>query len=220
MRKDSTWQQIYSQFSDTNLNECEALIGLTRPDEEFRMAIVDAAFMALCLQVKPPKRRSAIRKDREFLAAQAAAAATALQRLSDIFPQVVPRPPSHVLREPLATLMAPETINVLRELAEAAKPDADLTLTDTGGQPRVTAFSIFIRMLADAFGRATGKAATLTWDPLEDRYEGRFWKLVHQVLPIAEDLAGNFAPRTESARGKKIQRVLKRMDKTPTSRPR
>jgi hypothetical protein len=86
---------------------------------------------------------------------------------------------------------------------------------DAGGPPKMVAFGIFVRLLADAFGRATGHRAGMTWHEHRERYEGRFWELIEVLLPVAKLVIGEgFAPKTPSARGKAIQRWLDRMDTT------
>jgi hypothetical protein len=214
------WPRVRDEFSEAELSECEGLVGLKHPNAEFRAAITDAVFLALCLHTSPPKRASTVRKEMTLLAKRAVEAATALQQLSAAFDQAVPllrsrdAPP-----EPAATLMASATLDHLRSLAEAARQSAQGTKADVGGRTRMVAFDIFIRTLADAFGRATRQPAGLTWNPDDTSYEGRFWDLVDRVLPRAEMIAGKFAPESHIALGRQIQRILTRMDITSATRP-
>jgi hypothetical protein len=142
---------------------------------------------------------------------RAAAAATALQQLSEALDQTV----FHDLL-PESSLTAP---SALHGLAAFARQAAGI-LKDKGGRSRMAAFDLFIRLLADTFGRAAGCPAGLTWSEHRSCYQGRFWELIEHVLPRAKMIAGDgFAPAGDIARGRQVQRVLTRMDKTPPPAP-
>jgi hypothetical protein len=217
VRYGETWQRICAEFSDAVLSECEASIGLRQPNKEFRAAIVDAVFLALCLHAAPPKRAATLRAERKSLKRRATAAATALQNLSVALDQsILPRPLADS-PEPLATLIAPPTLDCLRALATAAGQDADRLKGRSG--PTGVAFRIVIRMVADAFGDATGRRAGLTWSAHRERYEGQFWGLLVRLLPRAETIAGKFAPEHDVTRGRRVQKILTAMDRTSATTP-
>jgi hypothetical protein len=218
LRAGMTWGRVRAEFLEPQLAECEALVGLKQPHPDFRAAIVDASFLALCLHSAPPKRPAVVRKEMAGLAKRATEAASALRRLNE-----EPAAPWHRFTaepppEPLATLLAPATLDRLRDLAEVAQWCADHVLMDVGGPGRKVAFDIFIRVLADAYLQATGRPAGLTWSEYRNRYEGKFWALIDQLLPTVSALVGDsFAPLTELARGRQIQRILTLMDTSPTT---
>jgi hypothetical protein len=208
------WALVLNAFSETELRGCECAIGLIKPNPQFRVGIANGVFVALCFRAAPPKRASTVRSEFKTVAKQAAAAATSLQRLSAALDQTMLH---DQLPEPLASLMAPPALHLLRGLAEIARQAAD-TLKGTPGRPLAMAFDVFIRQLADTFTRATGKPAGLTWSSYRNRYEGRFWNLIECVLPRTKTIVGDgFAPQDSIARGRQVQRILTAMDKTPAA---
>jgi hypothetical protein len=220
----STWGRIYLEFAEDRWRDWENLIGLTQPNREFRDGIATAIFLAMCLHQAPPKRASIVRRELRAIARHAANAATALQWLGKAFAQALPLPLSgEEPREPLATLLAPATLDCLREWAQIAGHAANRVPVDTGGPAKkLVAFYIFIRVLADAFGRATGNRATVSWNEYRDPacYEGRFFKLVELLLRMVTPIVGDgFAPSSALARGKAIQRNLALMDITSATPP-
>ncbi|HZV04172.1 MAG TPA: hypothetical protein VE999_03690 [Gemmataceae bacterium] len=118
-------------------------------------------------------------------------------------------------------------------LAEAARHYAEAeALKDKGGAPkRFIAFDALIKGeegsangLADAYARATGSAAKVTWSEHREQYEGRFLALVEAVLPVARDIAEKAArheipfPKTARARGKYVYEATRRGAGRPTKR--
>jgi hypothetical protein len=113
----------------------------------------------------------------------------------------------------------PRMITHLRNIA--ASLDHLLTrgaFKDMGGRPRMRAFGALIRGLARVFEDATGRRATITRDHFRSGgYSGRFWNFVEIIRPIATTIietsgAGSLGqPKTEVARGKFIEEVLKKV---------
>jgi hypothetical protein len=219
------WASILCVFSESELQGCERAIGLDRPNPEFRAGIVDAVAFCIWLHAIRPRRYSEIREEFILVAKRAEAAALALQQLS----AALDPSSRNLLLEPLAdvfaTLIAPSAPDHLRELAATAKRFAEsLRGRDQGGAARMHAFAVLIRLLADAFTRATGDGGEITYSPYRERYEGRFWNLVEAVLSKVETIAEQGGrrlarPATKGARGKYIERVLRGVDKTPTVAP-
>jgi hypothetical protein len=207
---------LLDAISESELRKCEELIGLRKPIPEFRQGIADAIFLSGCLHRAAPKRASTVRSEFKAIERQATAAAKSLEQLSTALAQTIL---CGLLPDSLSSLMAPLAIDSLYALATATGQAAD-RLNDRGGRARMTAFDTFIRLLADAFARATGHPAGLTWSEHRNRYEGLFWDLIDRLLPKAEIIAGGgFAPVGDIARGRQAQRILTAMDKTPSKIP-
>jgi hypothetical protein len=72
-----------------------------------------------------------------------------------------------------------------------------------------------LKLIADAYSRATGRRAAITYDPLRECYSGQFWEFINHLLPRVAIIAGDgFAPQNPLALGKAVHRALKQMDKT------
>jgi hypothetical protein len=201
-----------SAFADATYAECERMVGLNRASPEFRRGIADAVFFSSCLHKAPPKRASDLRKQLTRIEKHARNAAAELQQLSKALALIslTERPPKTI-----AALIRPTANAELLDFAETMRTLAE-TLEDRGGRGRMAGFALFVPLLADAFGRATGRRATLTWNEHNNCYEGQFWELIDHVLPRAEIVAGDrFAPKGPIARGRHAQRILTAMDKTP-----
>jgi hypothetical protein len=96
---------------------------------------------------------------------------------------------------------------------------------DQEGRSKMRAFEQLIRHLAGVFEHAKGRRPTITRDRHKpEGYGGRFWHFVEVVRPIATAIietsgTGPLAqPATESARGKFIEDVLRKMrtEKSPS----
>jgi hypothetical protein len=87
-------------------------------------------------------------------------------------------------------------------------------------KPQYLAFNALAQSLAQAFQRAAGHPAGITWHPIEGRYEGQFFEFVKALLPGVQRLAKTatgqplLAPSTRMALGKFLQRLIERMDTT------
>jgi hypothetical protein len=207
---------VLAVFKETELRDCEQRVGLHKPTPEFREAIAEAVLFACLLHRAKPKRASIVRGELKLVERKAAAAAMSLQQLSEALDQTMIR---DLFPETIASLTAASTLNSLRGL-EVISRDAASRFNDETGRSPLVAFGSFIRLLADAFGRAAGRPAGLTWNEHHGRWEGRFWGLVGYVLPRAKMLAGDrFAPASDIALGRYIQHILTTMDKTTAPVP-
>jgi hypothetical protein len=94
----------------------------------------------------------------------------------------------------------------LEESAEVIK--------DAGGPTPYLAFRALAKGLAAVFRSATGHSVGITWNNYDNLYEGRFFRLVEDLLPAARKMAqlktGQplLEPKTSNARGKYIQRLF------------
>jgi hypothetical protein len=96
------------------------------------------------------------------------------------------------------------------------------TFAGKGGRLKhYPAFDALVAGLAQAFQRAAGRPAGVTWHEYRGRYEGQFLELVKALLPEVQHLARAATgqplstPRTPMALGKSLQRLTERMDKSP-----
>jgi hypothetical protein len=206
-----------ASFSHSELQAIEREIGLQRPDPEFRTAIADAIVFCACVHAVPSKRYADIRKELTGIQKRAAAAASAVAALRDALHTAAM---GEALKKHAPSLNDAE----FKELgARAGRAAAALVGKDKGGRPQMRAFDGLVRLLADAFSRATGDRATITWHEHHRQYEGRFWTLVEAVLPKAAAFAALSGrplaqPNSPTARGKFIQRhTFGSMDKTDPS---
>lgn len=99
-----------------------------------------------------------------------------------------------------------ETLNTLARVAHAAA-----ALPAPSGRPPDHAFRWFVEQLGILYTGVTGKAATITYNPIEERYEGSFFSLVRACLTAVPSGRSD----TNAALGKALQRALKPMDQTP-----
>jgi hypothetical protein len=168
------------------------------------------------------KRPSDLRREFIKLAKQATMAAEELGKVQIILARLPPMYHDPAFRMPPLS----STEYDLFGLAEAARHHAKKAV-DFGGRERMWAFTALAEGLAQAFQRAAGRAAKVTWSEHHDCYEGRFIKFVETaVLPVVLEIAKTATgqplpiPRTAKARGKFLQRLtapggVKFMDITP-----
>jgi hypothetical protein len=179
--------------------------------------------ICIFLHAPPPRRISEIRAELILVGKYAAATADALRQLSTAISKSVLQDALFEALPGVAELIAPSALDHLRALAGIAEHFGERWRgKDRGGPTKMYAFDSLVRLLADAFARATGHRASLTYDAHQDKYTGKFWDLVETVLPkvgaIAEQGGRSLAqPSNRGARGTFIQRVLVSMDKTPSA---
>jgi hypothetical protein len=85
------WALVLSALPETELAKCEQLIGLNRPDPEFREGVATAIFFSLVLHSIPLKRSSIVRREYKLIEKEAATAAKSLRQLSAALDQTVLR---------------------------------------------------------------------------------------------------------------------------------
>ncbi len=205
-----------SAVPETKLQGWETLVGLDRPNAEFRERIADAIFWAVCFHHLRPKRARVVRNDLRSIERRANAAVAGLTELSgELQRSTFARWPEFL--EPRLARLA-SAIDVLQTLAADAGRRADKVGPDKGGPTKSWAFDDLITLVADAFEFATGQPATVTWSQHRERYEGKFCDLTEQVLPCVEKSVGSrIAPKSARTRGREIQKILTAIGKTRTS---
>jgi hypothetical protein len=149
------------RLSDKLLEKCERTIRLSHQNPDFRRHVADAVLIAFFVHKTPLVRG---RKQLALIEKHARAAATELDRLANAIAEVG-------LSSEFFRLNIAVVIPGLIELAELVQ-EVLAKHKDRGGRRRMDGFSLFIRFLADAYGRATGRRAGITWNL--NRYEGRF----------------------------------------------
>jgi hypothetical protein len=161
---------------------------------------------------------SRVRKDLMRLAREAEATEKHAEGLRTSLTEL-PHPYSELLNANLestaktAVSLIAEQVPWFHELSSVADTASALAraIQDKGGAPKMLAFRILVLGLKPAFEHATGHSAGVTWNPVESRYEGDFINLVEAVVPLALSLeTANRSmriPRTESARGRYIDRM-------------
>jgi hypothetical protein len=203
-----------TQQVDLRSSDFAKAIGLTdsspRFEQELTQALVEAVFYHLAPKPTTAKelREQMLRLDN---AARKAAEAvrevhSALDQVDQIYRKAILEQKPQ-LAFPLRTAL---TLQSLSDLAHQYVVGS----TRPGGAPKMIAFEILVKRLAAAFRKAVGRDAKVTWNPHEQRFEGKFVKLVESVLPIALECAERFGckmpcPRTDLARGKYIQKITR-----------
>ena len=80
-------------------------------------------------------------------------------------------------------------------------------------------FEALVRSLSDAYARATGRKAAVSYDQYQERHGGPFVRLINVLLPMVGTLAKEMdgraleLPATDYARGQLIKSILRRSRK-------
>jgi hypothetical protein len=209
--------------------------------ERFRADVTEALHACMRAHLRPPpQRRKYLHGRLERVAELATVVAPELSELQDLLIELIPlfghdpsfRLPSlyaiafDLSDQARAKMNQRVTVDRTggrklrrkRSLAAAAKHYAK-TFEDTGGAPnQFAAFDALVNGekglangLTDAYQRATGRAAKVTWSDYRERYEGHFVALTKEaILPvaceIAESVTGKSLP-VRKALGKFLQRL-------------
>jgi hypothetical protein len=212
-------------------DQCEIVVGVDPPDPTFRRGLVEAVSVALLLN-DGALRVGDLRKQLRLVQQRSRTTNDAQERLYQALEDL-----PGALREALFDYMkkanetdwilasiapAPELLDQWHEFGRMVGSIAE-SMKDRGGPRRFSGFDLLIQALADAFGRATGRAAAVTRHQHRSGYEGRFWDLIELIRPKIAAIADQRGralpePSTDGARGKFIERVLKRIDITPRTR--
>jgi hypothetical protein len=186
--------------------EYERTIGLTRSGPQFLEDLVEAILLCILVAKAPPERLSGTHKKLLSISEDAQAAADILHRLDSAVQQTTVFYPDIRRRFMALGKEAPK----LRALSTVARAHADMLLPDKGGQEGMIAFRTLVKALARTFESATGRPAKVTWNPSEDRYEGKFFNLFEAVFAIAVKLCPKMPhPRTARARGRIIHEITR-----------
>ena len=184
-------------------------IGLTVPNTHFEQEIVQALVESLAYHLSPkPAKKSDLRTQMLNLDKAARTAAKAVRQVQFALDRVDPIYRTSILKQksqpPLRTVL---TLQSLSDIAHMYV----VGFTGPGGSPKMLAFELLVKRLGAVFEKATGRAAKVTWNAIEKRYEGKFVNLIEAALPIAiecsEQLGSKMrCPSTALARGKYIFR--------------
>jgi hypothetical protein len=140
------------------------------------------------------RRASSLRKDLSRAGEEARLAQNNLRRLADILDGL-----PEALHAELATLWGTlgeiarrsmeREISWLEQVSVITSMfDERLKKLDRGGAPKMHAFEVLAKGLADAYQSAKGRRG-ITWNEHGQKYGGEFVELVRAVLPLATKLA-------------------------------
>jgi hypothetical protein len=200
--------------------EMEAAAALASPAPRFRVAAADALSHCMFLQLADGADEWTRDRRKNFIrvAEQAETTLAGLEGLDAALAML----PSLEDRPPFLAGLAEQ----LRALATAAHQQADACAASPG-RPR--SYFVFERLaccLGDVFESATGRRATVNWDPIESRYQGLFLAMMEAPLPklskiFSEAVCPLAYPETEAARGVFLARTLRKFGRSkpqPTER--
>lgn len=186
-----------------HLPEYERVIGLTAANPEFRAKLTDAIIECVFTHRLTPyhKRIGHIRRDLAEARKESVAAIESLRRLTEIlegFPQEL----SDAFSEHWGTSGEVSRHSLDRQM-EWLKLVSLITgfyvegpKLDKGGAPKMVAFNVLAKGLADAFKIGTGQEATVYWGPIDERWHSnKFLELVEDVLSLVKILADPEAER-------------------------
>jgi hypothetical protein len=208
------------------LPDYEEKIGLTASSPQFVEDLVEAILFCILVNRAPPERLSAGRNRLLSISNDAQSGADILQRLDAAFQQTTLVYPAIFRRFLVLGKQTPELI----ALSKLARAHAEALPPDKGGQRGMIAFRTLIGSLARAFAAATGRAAKVTWNYKENRYEGKFFNLCEAVFSTVLQLCPNMPhPHTDYDRGRLMYEITRtrrqshpkrarKSDKKPTGR--
>jgi len=194
-----------------HFRELANAIGVQASNEEFRSAVTRAITTCFFVHVSRlnQQRFGNVRKGLLQVSRQARSARDNLRGLQAAL-ETLPPEISQFLAEYRTTLgeIARGSLNNqtawLDLESKIASVSAEAMKGKKRGRTRLIAFNYLLEGLAVAYRQATGRAAKLTWNYNEDRFEGPFLRLVEAALPIAKTLADATSkplpiPKTEGA---------------------
>jgi hypothetical protein len=197
-------------------------VGLRFSTQQFENDIIEAVVIAVSYHLAPkPKKFSDLRKQMVRVDKAAMSAAKKLRLLQSALDQVEPIYRTAMLNQLPKLLAPPFTIS---HNIEALSNKAHLYsrgFATKGGTPKMIEFGMLVKHLATAFQRAVGRAAKVTWNAHDQRYEGKFVNFVEAALPIAIECAQRLGPRlrcpvSARARGEYISELTRSARKVIT----
>ena len=185
-----------------HLPKYEKTIGLTAPDDQFRSrvtkAIIACVFQHMLMPYLP--RASGLSKDLAKASNQAQSAQNSLRRLADIL-DGLPQELSDQLTTHWGILGEIRYRSLEREISWLEQVSVitsmyakRLKTLDRGGAPKMRAFEVLRKGLADAYQSAKGRRG-ITWNEYGKKWGGEFVELVRAVLPLATKLAEKISGR-------------------------
>ena len=187
------WREIIAP----HLPKYEKTIGLTAPDDQFRSrvtkAIIACVFQHMLMPYLP--RASGLSKDLAKASNQAQSAQNSLRRLADIL-DGLPQELSDQLTTHWGILGEIRYRSLEREISWLERVSVitsmyakRLKTLDRGGAPKMRAFEVLAKGLADAYRGARVGRRGITLNEHDEKYTGELLKLVEAVRPLAEVLA-------------------------------
>jgi hypothetical protein len=185
------WREIIAP----HLPKYEKTIGLTAPDDQFRSRVTEAIIGCVLQHLLTPlPRASDLSKDFAKASNQAQSAQNSLRRLADILDGL-----PQALRDQLTTHWGilgeirhrslEREISWLEQVSVITSIYAKrLKTLDRGGAPKMRAFEVLRKGLADAYQSAKGRRG-ITWNEYGKKWGGEFVELVRAVLPLATKFA-------------------------------
>jgi hypothetical protein len=185
------------------------IVGLSAPSLQFEEDIANALIEVVFFHLAPkPLAPSQSRKQMLRLKKTVASASKAVRRVHFALEQVDPIYRDAIKEQKPQLDFLLKTLQSLSDLSDRYVAG----FSRPGGAPKMIAFEILVRRLAAIFEKFTGRAAKVTWNAYERRYDGKFVNLVEAVLPMTVECAKQLGtempyPRTHLARGKYIFKV-------------
>jgi hypothetical protein len=223
--KPGTLKEIFaaedSRCQNLALVEIREVDGFRRCSEAARASVdpydlILAVMGCINIHLHPLRRPADYRRELHEIARCAEDAARALERLATAISQSGRE--NWVRRFNLPGIPDPTDRHLILELHSMASVLPPGAFKDKGGRRKMRAFEYLIRRLAGAFEAATGSRAAVTRDHYSlSGYSGRFWNLVEIIRPVGAAIietsgAGSLVqPKSEVARGKFIEEVLKKV---------
>jgi hypothetical protein len=201
--------------------EMEAAAALPSPAPRFRVAAADALSRCMFVQLLDGADEWTRHRRKDFIRV-AEQAETTLAGLEGLDAALATLPSLEDCRPPLLTGLAEQ----LRALATTARQQADACGASPGRPRSYFVFEHLSCCLGDVFEGATGRRATVNWDPIESRYQGLFLEMMEAALPKLSKIFSEAGcplayPKTEPARGVFLARTLRRFRRSkllPTER--
>jgi len=194
----ATCREIISR----QLPEYERVIGLTAPNQKFRSKLTDAIMACVFTHILTPyhRRASSLRKDLSRARKEARSAQNSLRRLADILddlPQALcDQLTTHwgILGKIRHRSLEGEISWLQQGSVITSVYTKRLKTLDRGGAPKMRAFEVLRKGLADAYQSAKGRRG-ITWNEYGKKWGGEFVELVRAVLPLATKLAEKISGR-------------------------
>src|SRR5262249_2175986 len=152
--------------------------------------VIQAILMCILVHLEMPyrKRFSVLRREMLCVDNAAAAAAKNLRKVQTALDELTPfyrdamfkqGPLIKQVEMPIRTALKLDHLsNIAHIYAQGFKAG------EKGGAPKMLSFAMLVKGLARAYQRVTGKAAKVTWNDVESRYEGPFLRFFDAVLPL------------------------------------
>jgi hypothetical protein len=192
------------------------------PDFEDR--VVQAILSSVVLYLDRPNRKrfSVLGKELARVDKAASAAAKSMRRLQIALDNLTPVYRDAVFKRlemPIRTALHLDTLSN----SAAIRAKACKRFDKGGGSNKMLEFAMLVRGLVEAFEMATGRAAKVTLNQHNNKYEGRFVNLVETMLPLAQTCAEKFrwqipCPSSQRARGKYIYEATRSGRAMPRTR--